>query len=257
MTNYQKESLLLAGIENGSFPQVLYKYRTVDQTKKILENPSFWFAKPDSFNDPFDCNLSECKTPSIDEALKYLKSLREYTPEHLNKITSLFQKEPDKLLSLVKETKQKVINNRGICSLSKKHNNILMWSHYADNHKGIVVGLDLKSDLDFFLYPVNVSYQDNYTELNYFKDPEESINATIRTKSSLWAYEEEIRIYKSASGLHKINKDAIKEIYFGINTAQQNIDEIRKLCEDQQIPNIQFYKGEKAHASFDIVFSPL
>jgi len=72
---YKKE-LIQKGIDNGNFPNLLYKYRTIDQAKQILDNFSFWFATPDSFNDPFDCSLSESQAPTLDEARKHFKRLR-------------------------------------------------------------------------------------------------------------------------------------------------------------------------------------
>lgn len=252
-----KKKLLLTGIQNGNYPQVLYKYRTIDQTKAILENFSFWFATPDSFNDPFDCNLSECQTPSAEDALQYLKSLGTIKPSQLQQSASLFQRKPEEIIDLVNNTKQKTINNKGVFSLSKKHDDILMWSHYADYHKGVVLGLDLSSDLGFFLDPIIISYQDTYNELNYFKNPKKSINDTLRIKSLQWAYEQEVRVYKKSHGLHEIHKDAIKEVYFGINSTQEDINEMRQLFSDKKLSNVRFFKGEKAHASFKIEFSPL
>ncbi|TOC13300.1 hypothetical protein CGJ90_24575, partial [Vibrio parahaemolyticus] len=39
----------------------------------------------------------------------------------------------------------------GICSLSKTFENILMWSHYADNHKGFVVEFETPTNFAEFL----------------------------------------------------------------------------------------------------------
>ena len=45
----------------------------------------------------------------------------------------------DATVNLIQEY---LINNIGIFSLSKVPDNILMWSHYADSHKGIVLEFD-------------------------------------------------------------------------------------------------------------------
>ena len=44
-------------------------------------------------------------------------------------------------LSLLRSEK----NNIHICSLSKTYNSILMWSHYADSHKGCCIELEVTS----------------------------------------------------------------------------------------------------------------
>ena len=59
-------------------------------------------------------------------------------------------------------------------------------------------------------------------------------------KSKLWNYEEEIRIVKKQKGLQKINKAAIKKIYFGINSASKDINEIKKVCKDNGYKKIKY-----------------
>jgi len=40
---------------------------------------------------------------------------------------------------------QEKISNK-ICSLSANKNNMLMWSHYADGHRGFVIGIEIVPD---------------------------------------------------------------------------------------------------------------
>ena len=48
---------------------IYYKYRKWnDYTKDILLNDEFWFAKPNTFNDPFDCQIRVSRH-DINEAL--------------------------------------------------------------------------------------------------------------------------------------------------------------------------------------------
>jgi hypothetical protein len=250
-----KKNLLLKGIEDGNFPEILYKYRTVDQAKKALENFSFWFASPNSFNDPFDCSLSEKKSPDLKDVSKHLENLGQPKGVVDNAI-KLFKKDPSTVNSLLSRIK-KVIDSYGVFALSERFDNILMWSHYSDSHKGIVFGFELKSDLDFFVTPIKIDYRDRYNELNYFKNPKESSINTIKIKSSQWEYEKEVRIYKSNFGLYKINKIAIKEVYFGINTSQEDVDEIVGIFKREGLHQVSFYKGEKIHGFFGIDFHPI
>ncbi|SHF56466.1 Protein of unknown function [Marinomonas polaris DSM 16579] len=247
-----KKNLLLKGIENGSFPEVLYKYRTVDQARKALENFSFWFASPSSFNDPFDCSLSEKKSPDLNDVKKHLENLGQQKGV-IDIAIELFKKDPSTVDGILCRIK-KVIDSYGVFALSERFDNILMWSHYSDSHKGIVFGFELKSDLGFFVTPIKVDYRDQYDELNYFKNPNKSAIDTIKIKSSQWEYEKEIRIYKSKFGLYEINKEAIKEVYFGINSSQEDIYEIIGIFESKGLHNVSFYKGEKKHGSFGIDF---
>jgi len=252
---YKKE-LITKAIRNGNYPKVLYKYRTIEQTKMILDNFSFWFATPDSFNDPFDCGLSENQTPTLSDARKHFNRLN-IEETIIDKSISLYERTPEKLIQLVNNAKEKSILSKGVLSLSEKFDDILMWSHYSEYHKGIVLGLDLEADLEFFVTPIRIDYQDAYEELNYLNDPEKSTIDTLKIKSSQWKYESEIRIYKNDSGLHKINKSAIKNIYFGVSTKQEDIDEVCQICSDKGLDSVNFFKGEKGHGTFKIEFKAL
>lgn len=253
--DYMKE-LVLMGVAKGSFPKTLYKYRTIDQAKKILESLSFWFSTPDSFNDPFDCNLSEIRLPNLSDARKHFERLG-MEEDVIGKSMDLYQRCPEKLIDLIEVTKKKSISSKGILSLSERHDDILMWSHYADAHKGLVLGLSLEKDPGFFLMPLRVDYKDYYEPLDYLADPDKSTIDTIKIKSSQWKYENEIRIYKNDPGLHVIDKDAIIEMYFGINANQKDIDDICSMCRKSDFGHVNFFKGEQSHGSFKIDFKRL
>lgn len=132
-----------------------------------------------------------------------------------------------------------------------------MWSHYSQYHQGTVFGLDMETDLDFFVTPIRIDYKDSYEELNYLADPDKSTIDTLKIKSSQWKYESEIRVYKNESGLHRIEEKAIREVYFGINATQKDIDEIRRICCSKGLTGINFFKGQKSHGSFKVEFEPL
>jgi hypothetical protein len=158
--DYKKE-LIKKGIDNGTFPKLIYKYRTIDQAKKILDNFSFWFATPDTFNDPFDCGLSENQSPTLDDARKHFKRLN-IDEGILEKSIEIYKRSPAKLVELVKNAKEKSIYSKGVLSLSEKFDDILMWSHYSQYHQGVVFSLDMEADLDFFVTPIRIDYKDSY-----------------------------------------------------------------------------------------------
>jgi hypothetical protein len=251
-----KANLLLLAIKNKNLPEVVYKYRTTTQAIEILNSLQFWFSTPNKFNDPFDTSLSECLHPSIEDAAIHLTRLN-FSPAQIEKSLDLFRREPCYLYTLVETTKAKTCTSKGILSLSDKHDDILMWSHYANSHQGVVLGLHIPSDATFFLNPIRIDYRDKYDELNFLRDPEKSLGDTVRVKSSKWSYENELRILKESAGLFKINKQAIKDIYFGINTSQLDIKRIQEICHTNGLTQVKFWKGEKKHGEFEICFKSL
>lgn len=79
---------------------------------------------------------------------------------------------------------------QGYLTMSATNKNILMWSHYAQNHKGYIIGFD--SEHSFFEYGVTkVQYSD---ERPYLDPTQSKQDASIfYTKSKDWKYEEEYR----------------------------------------------------------------
>ena len=81
--------------------------------------------------------------------------------------------------------------NRIYC-LTPIPDSTLMWSHYADHHRGICLEFDKDSDL--IGMSLQVRYRDTYPEL---LPQNRDVLALVLTKSSDWSYEQEFRIIAS------------------------------------------------------------
>ncbi len=98
----------------------IFKYRSFCKTSlELFINRELWFAKPDSLNDPFECQML---LPEV------LESIWRHYP-----IPKAQQLEIENFLA-------EFVNGVGICSLSRTRKNQLMWAHYADEHKGFCIG---------------------------------------------------------------------------------------------------------------------
>ncbi len=109
-----------------------------------------------------------------------------------------------------------------ICSLSKDYRNTLMWSFYAEDHKGICIKLAVTSS------------NWNKTELKYdnklpimTKDPEAYIKL-LSQKSEHWAHEEEvryIRVFKNQKqmGQSRYVHIYIDKIYLGYKMSTKDV----------------------------------
>jgi Protein of unknown function (DUF2971) len=93
-----------------------------------------------------------------------------------------------------------------------------MWSHYADSHRGFVIGFD--SDNPFFhrekprtMTPLDeVRYSNKRPVMPPFDEitPENTHELVFLTKSEHWAYEEELRMFaqpRAANAIEKDNRD--------------------------------------------------
>jgi hypothetical protein len=120
-------------------PPYLYKYRSLHpmkRIKQILVKDKLWFSSPASFNDPFDCKVPPLGTlhPDSLKAMIADRLLTGVTPS--NAEAQLAEGNPA-AYEEVSAQLQRRVNNIGILSLCEHRDNILLWSHYADMHRGI------------------------------------------------------------------------------------------------------------------------
>lgn len=83
--------------------------------------------------------------------------------------------------------------NYRICSLSNNNNSMLMWSHYAQEHQGIMVEYWFGGELPCGVGVEKVSYIDE-SKRNLEKDSY-VFNQYLLTKNNDWSYENEVRIF--------------------------------------------------------------
>lgn len=246
----RKEHLQQA-ISEGKIPRYLYKYSAANSnTESIFTNKQVWFSIPTKFNDPFDCHLSEAPH-SLQEAHKFREHILEDRPDR-----EFLTSQPisiDRLEAALENAKRLKMSQLGILCLSKNYDNILMWSHYADYHKGLVIEFDLEKDLDFFVTPIDIKYVESYEPTNYFVDQQEAINKIISTKSSHWSYENEVRILKNNHiGAYGIFPKAIKRVIFGCRSDPYFKKNIKSLCENIEFEHVKFSSMKMSYAKFSL-----
>ena len=216
-----------------------FKFRSVN--KYLLDSlikSTLYFAHPRQLNDPFDCNLDIRK--SIRSALPFLANERAAKLENLLKKDSFFR------------NIQAKISNVGVCSFSLTMKQPLLWSNYANNHKGLCILYDIPPDfLDDkkeIIGVSKVSYEPNALT-NWFVNIDEKLfnvpsefvielaKLVLTAKAPSWGYEEEARIIRPNSGPFKIPREFIKQICFGLETPAEDKELIRLITDgfDNQV----------------------
>lgn len=100
-------------------------------------------------------------------------------------------------------TKRASVEQYAVLCFSRSWNNILMWSHYADRHKGICLGFEVPDDKARKVeYVGNIRLTGDLSEVS---DTEKTgiIEQLYWTKYGGWCYEEEIRVHSSREELDK------------------------------------------------------
>src|SRR5262245_41537042 len=85
--------------------------------------------------------------------------------------------------------KKEVNSRHGVLCFCREWSNAVMWSHYADRHKGICLGFDIPDGK-----VQEVAYATDRLQLVTSKPLDESVlKALLYTKSKDWSYEKEWR----------------------------------------------------------------
>ena len=206
------------------------------------------------FNDPFDSSIIVKTDNSKDEIRNYFSRIQLEDPLK----EALIQKcinDPDFFKNYINEGIIQRMENNGVSCFSKSKENILLWSHYADSHKGICLEFDISKDKDFFTAPHFMDYSEKYLDFNYLKEREE-VQKLIRAKYIGWEYEDEIRIIKMKIGYNKFQKDCLVSIIFGCGVDSDNdiIKVIKNIITEQNYPNVQFFKAKILEDNYGFKF---
>ncbi len=132
----------------------LFKYVSPGSLSKILENCSFKFSRPSEFNDPFDCNFASYNgAVNIDDLfLKYLPRDSKIKKKDLQlflRQQNYFKEFNEIILSSLEEVRENwdvYLEEYRVLCLTPLRDNILMWSHYARDHSGTVIGLNVNEE---------------------------------------------------------------------------------------------------------------
>ena len=85
---------------------------------------------------------------------------------------------------------------QGLICFSESYNSPVMWSHYADRHRGICLGFEIaKSDLTKIRYTRDLLRGEFNADFVVRPDETDLMNRLIKTKFDEWSYEREQRLF--------------------------------------------------------------
>lgn len=250
---------------------LLYKYRNFgEHTDNIIKNSSLYLSPIKQFNDPFDSSLSYHQYYTRSAMLKYWKDSVKihkeealslgYQKDYIHQAMKPYSKN-EAFVEQHNRIRQNARNKMGVLSLSRTSTSILMWSHYANNHKGLVFGFEPKYSKSCLAKPMKVDYEITYDLLSYVA------NSEIRQKQYIkellmkfidWSYEKEYRVIElNFQGEKAFYKDELKTIIFGLKAEQSDINHIMQLCQTNGFLHVKFRKAEAVHGRFELVIKDL
>lgn len=255
------DNLLNDMIKEKSIPKYVYRYSKISKhLYESLINSEIWFASPASFNDPFDSQYDDQTKWDEDSARIFIEETININCERIDPelIVRKFHEDPDFFPFFVSESIKHFLIKKGLCCFSSNPKKILMWSHYADSHRGVCIKFDISKDVNLFEFTQRINYSWRYPKFDYIKDRKKEKELAVRlfAKSRHWEYEEEIRTIKTKPGLYGFNKECLKEIIFGMNSNTKEIIALKQIVESNY-NNVKFKKVQFKKNSFKIKFEKI
>ena len=286
-----------------------FKYASFGTAVRIIESKSFRWSAPTKFNDPFDHQagfvlpyspetFSQALISSIERIIfsdaepivtpttlfsaltLKLREIRHKLPrsevlrdlgQSSSESSALLQ---DSIAKLNAAVQDQLCHSRVFC-VSERFDNVVMWSHYAEQHKGVVFKLRCIDEIDNTLLAARkVQYTDAflpfpdadaYARHLTGEDPIDFapvIWNIAYTKHFDWGYEEEWRVHIPLLGelpgdgysIYPENHRVFEAIYLGCQMkpeAAKNIIALVRRC----LPETQVFVGSKSATSFALSFS--
>jgi len=231
-----------------------FKYRVVNKNLiDSLVNSTLYFAPREKLNDPFD---SQIDLTNVIHSL-----LRENITDEIRGSLELILSKGEFFNNF-----ERGYSEFGICSFATELENTLMWSHYADEHRGISLYYDIPREfLDNpgeILGVSPVLYEKDTISRwlcenahNFEKDHFEFVTGLLKTvitaKSPEWKYEKEGRIIRPVAGPYEAPRDILKGITFGLRTSERDEKLIRSIAE-KYYDGVQFSRIVRAGSDFGV-----
>jgi hypothetical protein len=276
---------------------ILYKYLQPERLD-VIKNRKIRFTQPGDFNDPFE--FRPYIATAIEESFtaKYLEeNFDQLVEENLEKYASLIPSiskervkplllaqrdqlsillkflDPTVIKAVAPKIDQALNQSVGVLCLSEVRDSLLMWGHYTDNHRGLVVGFD--SENPFFL-----KRKTEKDELGFLRQvqyqrqrPAAVLTDTsslvwFQTKSEEWAYEKEwrmVRALKEASSriepgifpvcLFEFPPEAVLEIVVGLRATPSLVREIQDLI--PSFPRASLFQARESPKDYALLVEPM
>jgi hypothetical protein len=213
----------------------ILKFRKIDKHLiDSLVHSHLYFPNPEQLNDPFDCKVD------IDNSLR--KAISQSVGTERQTLENILNNAECRNIF---NRAQQDIRNYGVFSSSHRPalESSLMWSHYADRHRGVCLIYAILNNPNEFYRPnqifgcMNVDYGldvDSNQLTEFFKKLpadekihdcafEEMIKKVLTIKAKCWDYEDEVRMIRKTYGIVSIDKSYLQHVCFGLDVAKDEM----------------------------------
>lgn len=229
---------------------------------KMITEGTLKFTCPLEFNDPFDC-MPAYSAESVDRVHITRPDLIQAVAQFHG--VSLESARDIGIANVRKDVEsgefvRGLISTLGVVSLSRTATNVLMWSHYAEHHKGFVIELDISIDAPLHLLeqvlPFPVVYKEDRPVLDWATGFD--VDEYFLTKSVDWAYEQEERVLTTSQGpgIHPYSRQHfLRSVMAGGKMLSANFDRLQAAVAEASLEigrDIPLYRAELAREKYKV-----
>lgn len=224
----------------------LHKYMSAERAIGFLKDRTIRFTQPNALNDPYECHLTinrKVRETLLEDSARYRKTISNLSEDEIREQTAANE---STIIENALLAYRRIRNELGVLSLTEDPLNLLMWAHYGDEHKGIVVELDFAHPSLFIGSSGGKEFASLYA-VRYTREKvcgiptPENVIETLITKSPEWGYEKEWRFVRTLNLLREskpnifvadIAPEAIKRIILGARFPAEKLPEITECLKD-------------------------
>lgn len=255
----------------SNYPRFFYRYISINLTdensikklRDVVINSSLWLSSRNGFNDPFDI---KAKFIIDGGTLKFRNKIKGLLKKHklelggvkrTKEINRIMANQPE-LLKNLNDSMVKSLEKIGVCCFTIDPRNLLMWSHYANHHKGIVLQFELARDASAFLKNVRVDYVKDYPVMNWANETENEISKSFLNKFKTWEYEKEWRIVHvfGANTYIDFKPEALTGLVFGCKADKNIKDTVNQILAERtqkNMPPVNIYNAYMHDSKYKLV----
>lgn len=251
----------------------LYKFKSLagnsaQHVQDIILLNRLYFSRPDEFNDPFDCLPTVSLEATDKEWHNYFNELFKRKAPHISRSQRMAQikaamqgplrnRNSKEARDWFQEITAKSVNSAGVLSLSECCDHPLIWSHYADAHRGVCLRFQAADTNRFFGRAQKVIYQVERPKINLILDaPNYLSEKSLLTKADYWSYEREWRIVDpfNGPGIQVFPSAFLDQVILGAKVLDENRAKVEAWL-NQRGGNVELTHASISDDSFRIIFS--
>jgi hypothetical protein len=239
---------------------------SINALRTIIVDSHLRLSSPLDFNDPFDMAARISIEGTVEQRRERFSTLiKRLQPGMRRKereaaLSKLMEEDPDHQRARITQLYERDRATFGVCCfVAGNPREILMWSHYADEHTGICLQFECAKDLPIFSRAMHVDYIESYPVIRWITNLHQDLGRAFTQKDARWKHEMERRIVLDGQA-HKFlafEPAALTGIIFGCRAGDEVRAAVRDLLTERDakgLPCVTLYRAKKRPEKYGLNF---